>query len=412
MSQNHCPQGKTEQKIGKKTAAHYDVIIIGAGPVGLSLACSLSTTNLQIAIVEKNARSVLEEPPVDGRDVALTHFSEDILKELAIWPHVPADEISTIKEAKVLNGTSPYALNFDHHDTDKDYLGRLIPNYLIRKAAYRAVADCKNVTIITETEVQDIKTDTLGAHACLSDGRMLSSSLIAAADSRFSPARRKMGIPTEMKDFGRVVIVCEMTHEKPHHHIAYECFHYDQTLAVLPLNGNKSSIVITLPADKADDVVTMDINKFNADISTRFDHRLGKMELAGKRFPYPLMAVYADRFIDKRFALLGDAAVGMHPVTAHGFNLGLKGQHILSCEIKRALATGTDIGSLAVLKPFQEKHRHATRPLYLGTNALVNLYTKETLPAKLARRALLHLGNSLRPAKRLIVEQLTETKAP
>ena len=310
-----------------------------------------------------------------------------------------------------MNGTSPYALNFDHHDTDKNYLGRIIPNYLIRKAAYRTVKNCKNVEIITGQEATAINSEQHKADVTLSNGDTVSCALVAAADSRFSPSRRKMGIPTEMKDFGRVVIVCEMTHEKPHNHIAHECFHYEQTLAVLPLNGNKSSVVITLPADKADEVVAMNEKDFSADITRRFENRLGPMTLTGNRYPYPLIAVYADRFIARRFALIGDAAVGMHPVTAHGFNLGLKGQHILSECVNNALKTGIDIGSLAVLEPFQSRYRHATRPLYLGTNTIVNLYTKETTAAKIARRALLRLGNKIKPARRLIIEQLTETKA-
>jgi ubiquinone biosynthesis UbiH/UbiF/VisC/COQ6 family hydroxylase len=389
---------------------NYDVIIIGSGPAGLSLACSLSKLDLQIAVLEKNPIEKIANPEIDGRDIALTHYSEILLQKMGVWKHIPPEEISTIKQAKVINGNSPYALNFDYKETDKDYLGRLIPNFLIRAALYKSVKKLKNITLLGNSLVTDISADDYSASITLKDQETLSASLIVAADSRLSNARRVMGIPTEMKDFGRTVIVCEMTHEKEHENIAFECFHYDQTLAVLPLNGKKSSVVITLPTDKLKTLLEMKEEQFNEDISERFGHRLGDMKLFGKRHSYPLIAIYADRFISKRFALLGDAAVGMHPVTAHGFNLGLKGQDILKDELEKAMRNGIDIGSLSILQNFQRRYRSATKPLYLGTNAIVDLYTKETGTAKLARRALLRLGNKLKPARKLIIEQLTETK--
>ena len=133
------------------------------------------------------------------------------------------------------------------------------------------------------------------------------------------------------------------------------------------------------------------------------------MELIGRRFPYPLVAVHADRFVTTRFALIGDAAVGMHPVTAHGFNLGLRGQNTLAKKIRSAQERNIDIGSSAVLENYQSTHRRVTWPLYLGTNALVKLYTNDGLQAKIARMAMLRLGNNLRPIKRILMTQLTET---
>jgi ubiquinone biosynthesis UbiH/UbiF/VisC/COQ6 family hydroxylase len=212
-----------------------------------------------------------------------------------------------------------------------------------------------------------------------------------------------------MHDFGRVVIVCRMKHEKPHHGIAYECFHYERTLAVLPLGGNKSSIVVTLPTNMSEALMAMSKAAFNEDIRKRFNNRLGKMELIGRRFPYPLVAVHANRFATTRFALIGDAAVGMHPVTAHGFNLGLRGQNTLAKNIRSAQERNIDIGSPAVLENYQSTHRRVTRPLYLGTNALVKLYTSDGPRAKIARMAMLRLGNNLRPIKRTLMTQLTET---
>ncbi len=387
---------------------NFDTIVIGAGPAGLGFARCLADTGLRIALLDKTPESVLADPPNDGRDIALTHTSESTMRDLGMWDHIPADQIGTIRDAKVVNGQSPYALHFDAGRTHADYLGHIVPNFLIRRAAYNVVKDFDNITLFTGIEVTDVHTDTAAGTVTLADGRTLSAKLVIAADSRFSGTRRKMGISAAMQDFGRVVIVCEMEHELSHNDTATECFHYDQTLAILPMHGNLSSVVVTISADRADDIMAMTPEAFAEDIANRFGNALGKMTLVSERHPYPLVSVYADKFIATRFALVGDAAVGMHPVTAHGFNLGLFGADVLAAEIRRALQNGTDIGDFGVLSRYQSRLRRKSRPIYLGTNVLVKLYTDTSPPARILRDAALRLGNILPPVKSGIMRQLTE----
>jgi len=217
-----------------------------------------------------------------------------------------------------------------------------------------------------------------------------------------------MGISTDMRDFGRTCIVCKMKLDRDHDDTAYECFFYDRTLAVLPLNGRYCSVVITIATDDAHLVLDQGKAEFGREITERMEGRFGKMTLDTELFPYPLVGTYADKFYANRYALMGDAAVGMHPVTAHGFNFGLRGAATLANEIKTAHDLGLDFGSEDVLCRYHSAHRHATLPLYLGTNALVGLYTKTTPLAKLARKALLSLGQHIPPAKKMIMNQLTE----
>lgn len=386
----------------------HDIIIIGGGPAGLSFACSLANTDLNVLIIEKLVKGTLADPPIDGRDIALTHLSIKILKELGAWSRIPSDSISPIKEARVLDGTSPYLLCFDHRKVCTDALGYLIPNYLIRKALYEQVESIPNVCLLTDVAVTSVTTNSEGASVLLSSGDTLEAPLIVAADSRFSETRRKMGIPAAMRDFGQDAIVCQMQHERPHNNIAYECFHYGRTLAILPLSGNQSSIVITVPTERSNEVQNMSEEQFNDDIQQRFNNRLGRMELVGKRYSYPLIAVHADRFATTRFVLIGDAAVGMHPVTAHGFNLGLRGQDTLAKEIKSALRRGLDIGASKVLGKYQSKHRRITKPLYLATNGIVRLYTNDEFPARIIRKVMLKVGNNIWPIKLAIMNRLTE----
>jgi len=389
---------------------NFDVTIVGAGPVGLSFARALSDTSLNIAIIDRQTSKSLANPPEDGREIALTHLSKKILTSFGIWQEIDQNEISLIKEAKVINGASPYSLHFNHQDTSENTLGHLIPNRLVRAAAYKVAKESKAIKIITGVGVDSFNIDANKAEIKLSNKEIIHCSLMIAADGRLSGSRRSMGIPSEVKDFGKTVIVCKMEHEKPHSNIAYECFHYGRTLAVLPMVGNYSSIVITISSDQADAIMKMKDQTFNEDIQTRFNSRLGGMMIVGKKYSYPLYASHASHFHANRFALIGDASVGMHPVTAHGFNLGLRGSKTLATVIEEALSNKLDFASVEVLSKYNQKHQRSTRPLYYGTNLLVDLYNSERLTAKVLRRLALRFGNNFWPVKKLIMGQLTEVQ--
>ena len=384
----------------------YDIVVVGAGPAGLALARSLAGTGLSMALVERQPQAELADPPVDGRDIALTHLSRSILQRLGAWEHIPPDQVSPLQAARVVDGDSPFSLDFDNSGRAGEPLGYLIANHLIRKALYEVVAPLDRVDILADTTVTGVSSHAEAAEAVLADGRRLRARLLVGADTRFSHTRQQMGIGAEMKDFGRVAIVCRMQHELAHDNTAWECFHYGRTLAILPMPGNASSIVITVPADEAPAFVGMDEAAFNADIEERFGHRLGNMRLSGERFSYPLVAVHAQRFVAQRFALIGDAAVGMHPVTAHGFNLGLSGVDLLTREIRRQVSHGGDIADPAALARYQSHHRLATLPLFHGTNEIVGLFTDDRLPARLARKAVLRLSDHLPPVKWAIRHKL------
>lgn len=384
------------------------VIIIGAGPAGLSLACSLSGTNLQITLIERQTIESLSSPFYDGREIALTHSSKKILENLNVWKSIPAKTISPIKEAKVLDGNSSYIMHFDTSEVKKNVLGYLVSNHHIKKALYKITKTKKNITIIPNTDVTHIKQRNESIQIRCSDNKKIEASLAIAADSRFSEIRHKMNIAASINNFKQTAIVCQMSHELNHENIAYECFFYGETLAVLPLINNTSSIVLTCSKEKSDTLMNLEKKDFSNFITSKFGNFLGSMKLVNQRFSYPLIGVYADRFVTNRFALIGDAAVGMHPVTAHGFNLGLRGQDILSERIKFALKHKLDFGALSILKRYESQHRSISRPLYLGTNAIIKLYTRESILSKIARKAILRIGNNFIPVKKRIINSLTE----
>ncbi|NOX69746.1 MAG: 5-demethoxyubiquinol-8 5-hydroxylase UbiM [Gammaproteobacteria bacterium] len=387
----------------------YDIVIVGAGPAGLSFARSLADSGLNIALIEKQPEAQLAAPEFDGRDIALTHLSVRILKELGIWARFKASDRPAIKEARVLDGKSPYSLNFDVKKEPLEELGYLVSNHVIRKALFDEIRTIDNISMLFDLAVTALATDNRMASTTLSDGRVLKSRLVIAADSRFSALRRMAGISASMHDFGRVCIVCRMEHQRRHNSVAFECFDYGRTLAVLPLSGHQSSIVLTAPMDQRDAFMNMDSDEFGRDIRQRFNSRYGEMTLTTRRFAYPLVGVHATTFYARRFALVGDAAVGMHPVTAHGYNLGLSGANILATEITKAVAEERDIGASALLERYSRKHMRTTKPMYHGTNEIVKFFTDDRLPARLARKVALRLANNVPPLKNAIRRKLTQT---
>ena len=387
----------------------HDIVIIGAGPAGLCFARALAGNGLRIAVVEQQPETVLANPPDDGREIALTHRSHRLLRELGLWPLIAETDIGLLRDAQVLDGEDREGLLFRHTETGQDPLGWLVSNFALRRAAWQAVQADTGVEVLAGCKVAGVATDAAGARVQLDDGRTLAAKLIVAADSRFSESRRALGIRADLHDFGKTMLVVRMQHEVPHDAVAWEWFGYGQTLALLPLHdGNTSSVVLTLPRAGIDRLLEMDGAAFDAAITARFDHRLGAMRRVGPAVPYPLVAVYPDRFHAERFALIGDAAVGMHPVTAHGFNFGLLSVESLSRHILGAMKRGEPFWSRSLLADYDVEHRAATRPLHLATRLVAGLYTDDRTPARLARKLALNAGRAAKPFRRLVMHGLTQ----
>lgn len=387
---------------------NVDIAIVGAGPVGLCLARALSGNGLSIAVLDPQAATALAEPAFDGREIALTHASRRLLAELGLWQRLDGEEISPLRHARVTDGASPFALDLTATDGGRPELGWLVANHLIRRTAHRVAGECADVTLLPGVAAEAVCSDREGVDIVMSDQRCLRARLLIAADSRFSRTRRLLGIGARSRDFGKTMLVCRVEHDRPHDHVARECFGLDQTLALLPLNGQRSSVVLTLPQRQIDALLALDDDAFCAELTRRSEGRLGVLSRPGRRHAYPLVGVYADRFVGHRAALVGDAAVGMHPVTAHGFNLGLLGVERLAYEVLAAHRRGGDIADPAALARYQRGHRLATRPLYLATGLVVSLYTDDRAPARLLRGAALRLAQAVTPFRRAIAGRLTQ----
>ncbi|MFC4726703.1 5-demethoxyubiquinol-8 5-hydroxylase UbiM [Coralloluteibacterium thermophilus] len=389
-------------------ACSAEVVVVGAGPAGLSLAAALGSAGLEVLVVEAQAAAALAEPAPDGREIALTHASRALLEGLGIWERLPQDDIHPLRDAQVLDGPDGARLRVGAGGTGAEQLGWLVPNHRIRAAAWEAVAACPRVRVLDGCRVADATLEGGLRQVRLEDGRVLRAPLLVAADSRFSATRRQLGIGARMRDFGRSMVLCRVALARPHEDVAWEWFDYGQTLALLPLSGQRASAVLTLPHEAAAALSALEGEALGAALTARFHGRFGDMRPLGPCHAYPLVGVYADRFDAPRAALVGDAAVGMHPVTAHGFNFGLQGQARLARRVVAAHRAGGDVGAPALLAAYAAEHRRATLPLFLATNLVASLYTDTRAPARLLRDLAVRGAARMAPFRRALARHLTQ----
>jgi ubiquinone biosynthesis UbiH/UbiF/VisC/COQ6 family hydroxylase len=371
-----------------------DVLVIGAGPAGLTFAINLALGGLSVAILEQLPESELCDPAFDGREIALTGHSVAVLRKLGVWQGFRPEDVSALRSARIFNGNKAQALDLQPGADAGAPIARIVSNHRIRKELYRRAKDLPLIRIV-QGSAQDIRIDNRGVQVDTAAGATLDARLLAAADSRFSRTRQKLGIGASTRELGRSIVAFRVSLTRPHHGVAVEWFAYDRTLAFLPLAGDQYSVVLTVSAAQAKGLTAMPDSALAEAVTRWSQGRFGPLAIAGTRHVYPLTTVYAERFAGRRAALIGDAAVGMHPVTAHGFNFGLRGQDTLAQHVLGAFQSRQDIGSAKVLRAYDRTHRLATLPLYLATNTIVDLYNRENMPARILRDAVLGAARHL-----------------
>jgi ubiquinone biosynthesis UbiH/UbiF/VisC/COQ6 family hydroxylase len=384
-----------------------NVLIIGAGPVGLCLSLALAKRGMEVELVERQCAEVLAAPAYDGREIALTQASTRLLRTLGVWPRIAEDAIAPVARAHIMDGADD-GFEVDAAALGRERLGVLVSNHAICAAAWQAVAAEPRIRVHTGIAVERADTDAVSAHVHLTDGRELEAALLVAADSRFSEARRGMGIPVHMRDVGMSMLLCRVRHDEPNRGTAWEWFGQGQTRALLPLQEHLSSLVLTVPDGEAQRLQHLAPEALAEELAARYEGRLGAMQVASTVHRYPLVATWARRFVARRFALVGDAAIGMHPVTAHGFNLGLAGVEHLAAAAGDAAERHGDPAHPSLLARYQRRLRMNGALLFVGTQTVAGLFTDPRAPVRPLRHSILRLGRKLPMVRRALAASLVD----
>jgi len=389
------------------TLDRVDILISGGGMVGLPLGLALAQGGLKTLVVDAAPPARALEPAFDGRVSALAYASVRMLRALGVWECL-APDAQPIREILVTDGqmgkpASPFSLHFDAQEVGAEALGHIAENRHIRAALYDAVGACANLELIAPAVVASVTVQAGGAVARLADGTEISAALVIAADGRESALRAQMGMQIIGWSYPQTGIVATVEHEKPHDGVAYEHFLPSGPFAILPMTGNRSSLVWTEAKTKAPALLALDEERFNAELAQRFGAHLGKTKAAGPRWSYLLSFHLARDFVRPRFALAGDCAHGIHPIAGQGLNLGLKDAAALAEVLLDAARLGRDIGALDTLKRYERWRRFDSFALAASTDALNRLFSNDIAPLRHLRDLGLGIVDSIGPARRFFM---------
>ncbi len=359
----------------------HDILIVGGALNGPALALAASRAGFSVGVIDTVPLETYKDTAFDGRAYALALASQRLLKGIGIWNSI-AEHACPMLEIKVTDGVAgqgpaPWMMHFDHAEIEEGPMGFMVEDRHLRPAFVNALENDPNITVYAPETVVAQTADHQGASVTLASGKTLAASLIVGCDGRKSGTATRAGIKRTGWSYGQTAIVCAVAHEKPNGGIAHQFFMPHGPLAILPLNGNRSSIVWSETEARAKECMAMDDDAFLAALKPAFGSFLGDIKLEGKRFSYPLTLTLANSFIADRVALVGDAAHGMHPIAGQGLNAGLRDIAALADVLKEAHQTGQDIGSPQVLARYQQWRRFDTATLALATDTFNKLFSND-----------------------------------
>ncbi len=364
-----------------------EIAVVGAGPVGGTLALALAARGRKVLLVDKADLKPMEHPDFDGRAYAIAQGCKPLLQEAGLWerlPFAPCPILDIdVTDGKPGRAPSPLRLHFDHSAVGDDPFGWIIEARSVRVALNAALAELDVIIRAPAEAVVSRNAD--GAIVQVGDERF-EAKLVVAAEGRQSPLRNQAGISVTRLPYRQTAVIFALAHEQPHNNVALEHFLPGGPFAVLPMTGtdehpNVSAIVFTESDANAKLLYGMDDAGLLRAVEARLGNRLGRLSLAGRRWLYPLYAMYASRYYDTRLAVIGDAAHGVHPIAGQGLNLGLRDAAVL-LELAAAAA---DPGADLVLRAYQAKQRPINMAMLLGMDALDRLFSTNFPPMRLAR---------------------------
>jgi 2-octaprenyl-6-methoxyphenol hydroxylase len=388
----------------------FDIIIIGGGLAGLTMASLLGQHKFKVLCLDKESKEKTVSNNFDTRTTAISYGSSLVLTEAGIWDQCK-DKSCPILDIQILDDHSPVLLNFLSVDVENRAFGHIIDNRELRKQQYDSIAKLKNyVTHLDSVNVNNIviHDDTVTVYT--DSNKEYQGKLLIAADGKQSFVRELFNIPYHAWSYDQSAIVCCVEHQNPHNNIAIEHFRDEGPFAILPMNddpktgAHRSSLVWSVHGndrrmmDCADDL-------FNIALQTRFPKFYGDVKLKNERAIWPLSLKHSHTYIEHRCVMIAEAAHAMHPIAGQGLNVGMRDIKVLCDLLVEARARGRDIGSSELLKTYQSKRHLDTSAMMAATDILNRLFSNKSKLLSFARKIGIKAVNQCPPAKTFFMHQ-------
>ena len=379
-----------------------DILIIGGGLVGASLAVALGQAGLTVTVVEAFPLSVDQQPDYDERSIALAQGSQRIFSALGLWQALQ-DEVCPIHTIHVSDRGHFGFTRLRREQQGVPALGYVATARVLGKTLLDQLDRLPNVQTLAPAQLIDFKVlaDGVSTRLMLEDQTLeCRARLLVAADGAQSSVRDQLGIHSTRRDYGQTAVIANVTAERGHENVAYERFTDSGPLALLPMTGQRCALVWTVRSDQSDDVLGLDDAQFLSRLQERFGYRLGRFVKVGQRHIYPLQLLQARESIRPRMALIGNAVHTLHPVAGQGFNLGLRDVAALAEVVMDARRKGLDIGDNTVLARYADWRQTDQRRVVAFTDGMIRLFGHSLPPVAWLRDAGMLALDFCPPAKR------------
>jgi 2-octaprenyl-6-methoxyphenol hydroxylase len=386
----------------------FDIVIVGGGLVGASLACALGDTGLRVAVLEALPPGDPGQPSYDDRTIALAFSSRRIFEGIGVWADIADRSVCAIEHIHISDRGRFGLTRLHAADMDIEALGYVAETRALGYALYERMANFENVELICPAVVRGI--DSRDSHQEVvveHDGqeRRMRARLLVAADGGDSVVRRAAGISSHRRAYGQTAVVANVTPGHSHGNTAYERFTRSGPLAILPMAADRCAVVWSVEDEEVDAMLAWSDEEYLARLQERFGDRLGRFSRAGKRVAYPLALTHVDEFIGPRLVLVGNAAHTVHPVAGQGFNLGLRDVATLAQVLVDAAAGGRDMGAPAVLQDYADWRTRDNRRVAAFTDGLIRIFANDFPPLALARNLGLFAVDLFPSAKRAFIRR-------
>jgi 2-octaprenyl-6-methoxyphenol hydroxylase len=387
----------------RSVRAEVELLIAGGGLSGLLLSVACAGAGLSTAVVDRDDPAAMQSEAFDGRCSAIAYGSQQVLTGLGLWPEI-AGEAQPILEIRVADDEAPLFVHYDHRDLrPATPLGWIVENRVLRRALFARASRLPDLQLLAPVAVTAVEASAAGAVATLSEGGRMGARLVAAADGKGSPLRKEAGIGVLEWRYKQTGIVATVAHDAPHRGVAVEHFLPAGPFAILPLTGNRSSIVWTEREALTPRLLALPEAAFAEELRARFGDFLGEVRPVGPRWSYPLSLLQAERYAATRLALVGEAAHVIHPIAGQGLNIGIRDVAALAELIIDHRRLGLDIGDPQLLARYERWRRFDAIALAAVTDGLNRLFSTDLAPLRLARDLGLAAVNRLPPLKRLLM---------